>query len=211
MLLDSARPSLCQRCHLFFGQGSHILHLCLKQSFWKSLQVEPRTRGAHYVFMIEAGSQEEVEIIPICTYSWCRQAVPKCFWFWKGEGAPRVLQHRFFAKVIKMDIFQQQDFLTFLQMLICSNIKIDRLWILCCWREHREAQLKKDLEFCPVLQKQLPLEDSLGISSRNPPSWPHVTPSGVHRWEEMSAGGNNFMSVSCLNLPLFWFSSKTLF
>ena len=96
-----------------------------------------------------------------------------------------------------MDIFQQQDFLTFLQMLICSNIKIDRLWILCCWREHREAQLKKDLEFCPVLQKQLPLEDSLGISSRNPPSWLHVTPSGVHRWEEMSAGGKN---LSCSNL-----------
>ena len=43
--------------------------LYVKHSFYKSLQVEPRTRGAYYVFMIEGDTQDEV----ICTAILCHQ------------------------------------------------------------------------------------------------------------------------------------------
>ena len=65
----------------------HVSLLCLKQSFWKSLQAEPRTRGANYVFMIEAVAQDEVEIIAICTYSGCRQVLPKQSKVSRGSSA----------------------------------------------------------------------------------------------------------------------------
>ena len=117
LLLGSARPSLCSSCHLFLGQGSCSV-TSLRQAQLLQISAGGASNQRSLLCLHDWGrhpgwgnlhcySMSSIwDLILTSTYikkeKFEGEAAPKMVFLQKGKGAPRVLQHRFFAKVKKI-------------------------------------------------------------------------------------------------------------